>query len=116
MPFSFRHRPRPYVFRRNDRTLTLGPAAIVSTCSISPTTSNCTPKFCPRIFRSAIASNARLQPRRLMIAHAADGGKPMLASRLTTLPRIFFDSFERNDPSAERRPDEQPHVVENLIW
>lgn len=33
-PLSFRHRPRPYVCRRNDRSLTPGPAAIVSICSI----------------------------------------------------------------------------------
>ena len=30
MPFRLRQRPLPYVFRRNARTLTLGPAAIVS--------------------------------------------------------------------------------------
>ena len=50
-PFNFRHRPLPYVFRRNARTWTPGPAAIVSICSIAPTSSNRTPRSSLEIVR-----------------------------------------------------------------
>jgi len=55
-PLRFRQRPLPWALLSRTRTRTPAPTAIVSTCSISPMISNCTPQF--SMIGSGLASRA----------------------------------------------------------